>query len=438
VRFEPEAASHPGVVEAVADQSLAERLGIQAGDKLLAVNGQSVRDVIDVRFYAAEPEVRLRVRRSGKTLEAVGERRYNEALGLTFEEPIFDHIRRCNNRCEFCFVAQMPRGLRPSLYVRDDDYRLSFLTGSYVTLTNLSEKDWERIEEQHLSPLHVSVHATEPELRRRFLGNADAPDVVEQLRRLATMGITVHTQIVVRPGLNDGDHLERSVADLAELYPAVCSVSVVPLGLTRYHRFDCRVPTVAEMKDVVELVERKRSELRKDFGPAVAYLSDEWYLRLGKPIPEGEDYDGLDLAENGVGLARRFLDEEVGRLKRLVAELDDAVVVTATLFAPMLRCALAGTGAEVMSVANRFFGESITVAGLLTAEDVIERLEGLEGSGDLVLPPAMFDGPEGQSLDGAWPADIAEALGRNVIARSGQRRADPGRANRGSGLSHGG
>lgn len=401
----------------VAAQSLAQRVGVRPNDEILAVNEETVRDEIDVRFYASEPEVRLRVRRAGRTLELSGERRYREALGLTFEEPIFDGIRRCDNRCEFCFVAQMPRGLRPSLYVRDDDYRLSFLSGSYVTLTNLSEDDWERIEGQHLSPLYVSVHATDKDVRRRFLGNPDAPDVMEQLRRLAAAEITVHTQIVVRPGLNDGVHLERSIADLAELHPAVCSVSVVPLGLTRYHRFDCRVPTDEEMEDVVERVEERHGELRELLGATFVYLSDEWYLRLGRSVPDAAAHDGLDLTENGVGLVRRFVDERAERLRGFIAELDEPVVVTATLFAPTLRRVLEGTSAEVVSVANHFFGESITVAGLLTAEDVIERLEGLAGSGAVVLPPAMFGGPEGQSLDGAWPVDIEEALGRSVVAR---------------------
>jgi putative radical SAM enzyme (TIGR03279 family) len=413
----PEAGSHPGIVEAVSPQSLADRLGVRAGDELVRVNGETVRDVIDVRFYASDPEVRLRIRRAGRALDVGGERRYNEALGLRFEEPIFNRIRRCDNQCEFCFVAQMPKGLRPSLYVRDDDYRLSFLSGSYVTLTNLSEDDWKRIEKQHLSPLYVSVHATEPEVRRRFLGNPDAPEVMEQLRRLAAMDITVHTQVVVRPGLNDGAHLERSIDDLAGLHPDVCSVSVVPLGLTRYHRFDCRVPTDQEMEEVVERVEARQALLRERLGETFVFLSDEWYLRLGKAVPAAAHYDGLDLTENGVGLVRRFLDEGAGRLLRLVAEIDSPVVVTATLFAPTLRRVLEGTRARVVSVSNRFLGASITVAGLLTAEDVIERLKGKGGSGGVVLPPAMFGGPEGQSLDGAWPVDVEEALGRKVFAR---------------------
>jgi putative radical SAM enzyme (TIGR03279 family) len=346
-----------------------------------------------------------------------GERRYNEPLGLTFVEPIFDRIRRCNNRCEFCFVAQMPEGLRPSLYVKDDDYRTSFLFGSYVTLTNLTEDDWDRIERQHLSPLYVSVHATEQDLRRRFLNNPDAPDLMAQLRRLAAMDIVVHTQIVVRPGVNDGAHLARSVDDLETLYPAVRSVSVVPLGLTKHHRFDCRVQTKAEMRGVLEQVTGWQMELRDRLGVAFVYLSDEWYLRLGEDVPPMAHYDGLDLTENGVGLVRHFLDREKEGLRALIAELDRPTVVTGTLFAPMLRTALVGSEATVVSVVNRFFGESVTVAGLLAAKDVIARLEGREREGDVVLPPVMFSGPKGQSLDEMWPTDVEQALGRPVIAR---------------------
>ncbi len=417
VTSDPDSSGHPGVIAAVDGGSLAERLGLEAGDELLSVNDHLVRDVIDVRYHASEPLLRLRVRRSGETCLFEGERRYNEPLGLTFVDPIFDRIRRCNNRCEFCFVTQMPKGLRPSLYVKDDDYRTSFLFGSYVTLTNLTEDDWDRIERQHLSPLYVSVHATEQDLRRRFLKNPDAPDLLAQLRRLAAMDIVVHTQIVVRPGVNDGAHLARSVDDLETLYPAVRSVSVVPLGLTKHHRFDCRVQTKAEMRSVLERVTEWQMERRDRLGVAFVYLSDEWYLRLGEDVPPMAHYDGLDLMENGVGLVRHFLDVEVDSLRSLIAGLDRPTAVTGTLFAPVLRTALVGSEATVVSVVNRFFGESVTVAGLLTAKDVIARLEGQELEGDVVLPPVMFGGPKGQSLDEMWPTDVEQALERPVIAQ---------------------
>lgn len=404
-----------GRISAVFSDSLAGRLGLRPGDELLSVNGHSLRDIIDVRYYASEPLLRLRVRREGDVRLFEVERRYDEPLGLEFVEPVFDRIRRCNNRCEFCFVSQMPRGLRSSLYVKDDDYRYSFLFGSYVTLSNLTEADWKRISEQHLSPLYVSVHATETDLRRQFLGNPDAPDILEQLGRLAEMDIVVHTQIVVRPGVNDGNHLDRSIHDLAGLYPAIRSVGIVPVGLTQYHRFDCRLHTETEMRAVLDRVRGWQVRLREELGVTFAYLSDEWYLRLGEDVPPIEQYDDLDLTENGVGLVRRFLDRRAQTLRSRVSNLESPTLVTGTLFAPTLRSAVAGLSAEVVSVPNRFFGESVTVAGLLTAQDVIAQLKDREVEGVVVLPPVMFAGPEGQSLDEMWPTDVEKEMGRPVV-----------------------
>jgi putative radical SAM enzyme (TIGR03279 family) len=380
---------------------------------LLSINGNDLRDTIDVRYYASEPLLRLRVRRDGVTLVCEAERQYREPLGLAFQEPVFDGIRRCNNHCEFCFVAQMPCGLRSSLYVRDDDYRLSFLYGSYVTLTNLTEADWARIAEQHLSPLFVSVHATDTGLRRRLLHNPHAPDVLAQLQRLADLGILVHTQIVVRPGVNDGGHLDRTIGDLVDLYPSVRSVSVVPLGLTRYHRASCRVHTVAEMREILEQVTGWQSRLRENLGVTFAYLSDEWYLRLEEGVPSLKTYDGLDLTENGVGLVAAF-EAQSERIRSMVQDLGPASLVTGILFAPVLRNAVAGPSADVVAVVNHFLGESVTVAGLLTVTDVIAQLEDRDLAAVLVLPPAMFGGPEGQSLDDRLPCDVARELGRSV------------------------
>jgi putative radical SAM enzyme (TIGR03279 family) len=386
-------------------------VGLRAGDELLAINGHSLRDVIDVRFYGAEERLVLEVARAGQTLVLEAARRYDEPLGIDFARPLFDPVRCCNNNCSFCFVAQLAPGLRRSLYVRDDDYRLSFLHGSYVTLTNLEEADWARIGEQHLSPLYVSVHATEPRLRRRILRRRTAPDVMAQLRRLAALGVGVHTQIVVTPGLNDGAHLDRAVDDLAGLYPAVRSVSVVPVGLTRFHRGGCRVQTDGEVRAVLDQITARQERLRRRLGAGFAYLSDEWYLRLGEEVPPARAYDGLDLVENGVGLVRRFFEAgcpipHAGRL----------TMVTGTLFAPLLRRATAHlAGVEVLAVSNRFFGETVTVAGLLTAQDVVEQLGGRVAGGVVALPPPMFGGPDGQSLDGWLPQEVAEALECEVV-----------------------
>ncbi len=413
----------PGIISAVQPNSLAARLGLRPGDELLAINGHPLRDLIDVQFYGAEERLTLRVRREGTEQTLRARRRYDEPLGLDFVQPLFDgEIRRCTNRCEFCFVAQMPRGLRPSLSIKDDDYRYSFLFGSYITLTNLTEEDWARIGEQHLSPLYVSVHATDPDLRRRVLGNPRAPDIMDDLRRLARMGIEVHTQLVLVPGLNDGPHLDRSIGDLADLYPSVRSVSVVPVGLTKYHRGGCRPYTLPEMRGVWEQVTTWQRRLRGRLGVRFVYLSDEWILRLGERIPPHAAYDGLDLRENGVGLVRSLLDRWRSVERRLSAiGGPEQTWVTGELMAPVLEGLAAkfadrtGIRAEVVPVPNRFFGETVTVAGLLTGQDVVAHLRERALQEIVVLPAVMFRGPEGQSLDEMRPDDLARTLGRPVF-----------------------
>jgi putative radical SAM enzyme (TIGR03279 family) len=411
----------PGLINAVAPDSLAERVGLLPGDELLAINGHSLRDVIDARFYAAEESLALRARRGGAAFALETKRRYGEPLGLTFASPVFDGIRRCGNACEFCFLSQMPAGLRPSLYVKDDDYRLSFLSGSYVTLTGLDEGDWARIAQQHLSPLYVSVHATENDLRRRMLRNLAAPDLLAQLHRLAALNIEVHAQIVVVPEVNDGRHLDRSIDDLAALYPAVRSASVVPVGLTKYHWGGCRPHTRAEARALFGQVVAWQSRLRGSLGVAFAYLADEWYLRLDEPVPSLPHYDGLDLTENGVGLARQFLEAGRPGLASLLRGHPSATLVTGTLFAPVLRSVVADhPDVEVIAVRNHFLGETVTVAGLLAGQDVVAQLRGSDLGEAVALPAAMLGGPEGQTLDEMRPEDVAQALGRPVVVAGGE------------------
>lgn len=382
---------------------------------MVSINGHVLRDVIDYRFYGAEEELEIVVERDGQRMVFQVERGYDEDLGIEFAAPTFDGIRRCNSHCAFCFIAGMPKGMRPSLYVKDDDYRYSFLFGNFITLTNLTEADWQRLAEQRLSPLYVSVHATDPDLRRRIFGNQNAPDVMAQLARLAGMGIEVHTQIVVVPELNDGPHLDRSIGDLTDLYPGVRSVSIVPVGLTKYHRGGCRVHTLREARAVFEQVTGWQQRLLPRLGVRFAYLSDEWYLRLGEEVPPTEAYDGLDLTENGVGMVRRFLGSEFQvsgfRAGRVNLKPETVTLVTGTLFAPVLRRMTEGmAGVEVMEVANRFFGETVTVAGLLTGRDVIDQLRERELGEVLMFPPAMFGGPEGETLDGMGIEGVERAL----------------------------
>jgi putative radical SAM enzyme (TIGR03279 family) len=428
--------TYAGQIAAVIPGGLAAELGWQAGDELLSINGHPLRDVIDVQFYSADEYLELLLRRDGELTLYEVERDYAQPLGIEFNHPTFDaQVYRCDNLCEFCFVLQMPPGMRYTLYVKDDDYRYSFLQGQYVTLTNLRASDWARIQEQHLSPLYVSVHATDPALRRRLLRNPEIPDVMEQLRRLGSYGIQVHTQIVVTPGLNDGPQLERSITDLASLWPSVCSVSVVPVGITRYHKRGLRPNTRAEAAAVVEQVGAHQKTFLAQLGVRFAYLTDEWYLTLEKPVPPLAAYDDLELQENGLGLVRAFLDEWQDlkvdirywglRRERSVERLERVTLVTGTLFAPTLAKVarefgeLSGIEAQVVPVVNHALGESVTVAGLLMGQDIIEQLQA-RALGDLViLPRVAFEHPDGISLDDVSPGQIAQAIDRPVTLADG-------------------
>ena len=419
-----------GVLDTVEPGSLGEEAGLQPGDRLLAINDQPLRDIIDVQFYAAEEDLDLLIERGGTQWIVTVEREYDQGLGLSFVNPTFDvDIRRCANSCDFCFVKQNPRGLRKSLYVKDDDYRYSFLFGNFVTLSNLTEEDWLRLGEQRLSPLYVSVHATDLELRRRFLGRKAAPDILAQLGRLAELGIEVHTQVVLVPGLNDGEHLDRTLTDLLSLYGSpVVSVGVVPIGLTQYHRGACRTYTPEESRQVLDQLEPWRVRSRKELGETFVYPSDEWYLVAGRDVPLAHAYDGFPQLENGVGMVRQLLDEwQMLKSRVPAADLRSGVLACGTLIAPVLSRiveelnAKVGSEVRVVPVENRFFGPVTTVSGLLTGQDVVGELKGQRLGDVVLLPRAMFTGrygagsaPPDTTLDGMHVRELAAELGVQV------------------------
>jgi len=417
-----------GIIASVEPGSLAAEMGLQPGDELLAVNDHPVEDVIDVQFYAAEDRVEITYRRDGNPQFAIGNRKSGQPIGLEFAHPTFDiDIRRCNNLCTFCFVLQMPPKMRRTLYIKDDDYRYSFLYGHFVTLTNLSPHDWERIERQHLSPLYVSVHATELDVRRKLLRNQDAPDILAQLRWLSERGIQVHTQIVVTPGLNDGVRLERSVYDLAGFWPAVQSVSIVPVGITSHHKYGERPNTLAEMNIALAQVHRWQKDFRQRFGVRFVYATDEWYLVTGRPIPPHAHYDGLHLEENGLGMVRGFLDEwrmTKRKISNFKFQFSKVTLATGELFAPVLREAstefarLSGAQLEVAPLRNERLGETVTVAGLLMGQDAITQLKTRDLGELVILPRIMFDHPTGVALDDVSLSDISNALDRPVALAS--------------------
>ncbi|MFN2125979.1 MAG: DUF512 domain-containing protein [Candidatus Promineifilaceae bacterium] len=423
-----------GQITAIEPDSVADEIGLQPGDALLAINDQPVEDIIDVQFYGAEEELELLVRRDGELFLFEAQREYQQSLGLIFEHPTFDiDIRRCNNLCEFCFVLQMAPKFRRTLYIKDDDYRYSFLFGHFVTLTNLQEHDWQRIETMRLSPLYVSVHVTDLAMRRRFLRNESAEDIIEQLRWLVSRGIEVHTQLVIVPGFNDGEWLRQSIEDLAQLWPGVRSISVVPVGLTKFNKYQMRPHTKSEAEKTLDYVLSLQPVFQKRFGIRFVYPTDEWYLVTGREVPPMSAYDNQALMENGLGMVRFFLDDWTAvqeEIKNWLAEQHDQVLqdwsnkkitlVTATLFAGTLRKAvekfseLTQVPTEVIAVINKRLGDTITVAGLLMAEDVIAYLQGIECGDLIVLPRVMFDHPDIISLDDLTPQEVADTLNQPV------------------------
>jgi len=437
---------------AVTAGSAAAKAGLKVGDRLLAVNGKPARDLIDYHFEAVEARVSLTIDRAGQAFEFKLRNAAGEPLGLEFAAPTFDGIQVCNNDCPFCFVYRTPKGFRPTLYIKDDDYRYSFMYGGFVTLTNLKEQDWERIIEQRLTPLYVSVHSTELDLRRRLLGNQTAPDILAQLARLKAAGIQVHTQIVLVPEVNDGAHLEKTVHDLAQFYPIVQTVAIVPVGLAggpgyegdrrqsrRQHgrgfeqqaAMPMRPFSGAEAGLIIQAAHGWQKQFRKKLASPFVYLSDEFYLLAGQEVPGRAHYEDFDQAENGVGLVRRFLEDWRRVEKKLPLGLSqplNATLVTAELIAPTFRPILERLNMvdklhfNLLSVQNKALGSTVTVAGLLTGRDVIDALMALSKSGSplgevLFLPQVMLDkkGYGGRFLDDLTSEDVAQATGCRVV-----------------------
>ena len=417
------------VVAAVAPRGAAARAGLERGDRILAINGAPLRDVIDFHFHAGEEILELAVEREGRPHAARLERR-GSGLGLELEAPKPAEISTCANKCVFCFIHQLPKGLRKSLYVKDDDFRLSFLHGNYVTLTDLEEAELERIESQRLSPLYVSVHATDPDLRHALLGQPRGRrELLPVMERLAKAGIAMHAQIVLCPGWNDGAHLDRTVHELARLHPAVPTTAVVPVGLTRHRE---RLPalrpvTPDEARTLVRAIEGWQRELEPVLGTRFVWAADELYLGAGLPLPPAHAYEGFAVAEDGIGLVRRFEDGWARVLRRRAeppARPRRVTVVTGELFAPRMRALLARLevprlSVEVRPVRNELFGRGIGVAGLLCGRDIqlqlAESARGEHRLGDEILVPAVAlrDGA-GVFLDDLTPADLARTLGTPV------------------------
>ena len=407
--------------------SLAEKHDLRAGDAILSMNGKPLRDILDFEMAAAESEVTLMVLRSCCILKIVIENPSYESLGIVFDTSLFDGIKTCANKCVFCFIDQLPPGMRRDVYVKDDDYRLSFLYGNFVTLTNMGSDDVERIIGDRISPLYVSLHATDPVLRTHMLGRKKGDDSLGHLKRMTEAGIEVHIQIVLCPGLNDGEVLAKTVDDLAYGYNSIESVGIVPVGLTG-HRDGLYELSAFSKKDAKALIEevsvwQRKFELEK--GRAWVYLADEFYISAGDDLPPLEHYDDLPQIENGIGLSRLFIDEAHVAMEGLdhTLPVQKLAVVTGTLFTPVLRRVIEELerthklNMEVIAVDNLFFGGYVNVTGLLTGSDIVAAvgawLKEHERPDLLYLPDVLLNA-DGLMLDDSTPEKVAEKLGLNV------------------------
>lgn len=415
-----------GIIASVCPGSLASKLGLAAGDRLLGVNDESPEDLIDLSFAVADSTFTLTVEKAdgSKEKHQVRKGRHDD-LGIEFESAVFDQVRCCANKCIFCFVDQMPAGMRQSLYVKDDDYRLSFLYGNFVTLSNLGPRDWERIRRLHLSPLYVSVHATDGEVRANMLNNKRAGQIMEQVNQLVSFGAELHAQIVLCPGINDGAVLEKSFRDLYALSPSVLSMAIVPVGLTRY-RQDCHELsgfTAEAAAAVIEQVEQWQAVCREETGDSFVYLADEFYLASGRPVPAYDLYGDFPQLENGVGLVRCFIDE--WEKTQLTAGYEQPIIIdvvcgvsAAKILGPLLaEWSVPNLTVRLLPVENQFFGPSITVTGLLTGRDILAALQADGSKRDgVIIPGIALRKGENIFLDDMTLEEFESQLGTPVRA----------------------
>ncbi len=413
---------HAHQIKEVLAGSIGQELELKPGDWLLAVNGETVEDIFDYQFMIeAETVVLLIQKENGEEWELEIEKEEDEDLGLIFESGLMDEYRSCRNKCIFCFIDQMPKGMRKTLYFKDDDSRLSFLQGNYVTLTNMSEKDIERIIRFRLAPINISVHTTNKELRCKMLSNRFAGEALEKIKRLYEAEIPMNGQIVLCKGINDGDELVHTIEDLLQYAPCMQSLSVVPVGLTKYREglYPLEPFRKEDAKQVLDVIHQFQKVAWKQHGIHFVHASDEWYLLAEEKVPEADRYDGYVQYENGVGMIRQFWEELEEALEQCRGDRRkrNVTLVTAKLFYPCL-CQAADRMKEkypnlkiqVIPIINHFFGESITVAGLLTAGDILEQLKGKELGERVILPSVVLKADEPIFLDDVTLEDVQRAL----------------------------
>ena len=416
----------PAEIESVEEGSIGAYIGLEPGDKILKINGIIPRDVIDYNFLIVEEDLSIEVIDSDQTIHTIEiEKETDDNLGISFKEALFDGLKQCNNNCPFCFIDQQPSGKRKTLYIKDDDYRMSFLYGSYLTLTNLNEGDWERIKEQRLSPLFVSVHSTDPSTRSHLLKNPRAGLLMNQLAWFASHKLQIHAQVVVCPGINDGELLNKTINDLASFaegeWPAVISTAIVPVGLTRFRPKNDGLSPVTPIcaEQVINQVERMQEMLLKKTGSRFAWLSDEWYLIAGQPLPPRSSYEEFPQQENGVGSIRSFLKEmsiATENLPKKIKSKRTCSWVVGRLVEKSLSptCItlnqIEGLKVNLYGLASPYWGQDQVVTGLLTGKDLIEGLKGQELGDELLLPSIMLKQEEDILLDDMTIEEVSKVL----------------------------
>ncbi len=404
--------------------SISEEIGIEEGDLLLSIDGVEIKDILEYKFYTSDSEFDIEFQKpDGDIYEVTVINDEYEELGIEFENPMIDCTKSCRNKCIFCFIDQLPHGMRETMYVKDDDYRLSAFLGNYITLTNVTDDEINRIISLHLPRINVSVHTTNPQLRCKMLNNRFAGNIMERLKKLADAGISLNAQIVLCPGINDGEELNRTLVDLGKLFPAIKSISVVPVGLTKYRKGLPKLTLFDKItsKELIATILNYQELFMQQYGSRLVYASDEFYIMSDTPIPTDDEYEEYLQIENGVGLVRVLDNEFKEAIKNTIIPnfVSNKTVVTGVLIGDYLKslCSSITDKANVIPIVNDFFGHDITVTGLVTGQDIINQLKGKELGEFLIVPEIMLR--DDVFLDDVSIYDIERELNTKIITTDG-------------------